>query len=80
MNKVLITVRNWRYWVLFTLAFIAAMGIFGFPEDGTENYWSCLMAGKFIGMVAGAAFASLLSMWIEDGSVPELARLAKEED
>lgn len=73
-------VTNWRYYVLCTLAFVATIGIVSFPEDGTANYWSCLMAGKFVGIVSGAAFAALLAMFIEDGSVPELARLAKEED
>lgn len=71
---------NWRYYVLFLLAFVATIGLVSFPEDGSVNYWSCLMAGKFVGIVAGAAFAALLAMFIEDGSVPELARLAKEED
>lgn len=71
---------NWRYYVLLLLGFVAMIGIFGIPADDNPAWFSDMILSKVIGFGAGYAMYRLIEHWSKNNLIPELDKLAKEED
>ena len=71
---------NWRYYVLLLLGFVAMIGIFGVPADDNPAWFSDMILSKVIGFSAGYAMYRLIDHWSKNNLIPELDKLAKEED
>lgn len=65
---------NYRYYVLFALAVIATLGIFGVPTDGQPlmQWLYVLVSSKVIGFGAICIAAKLTKRWQKLGTIPEL--------
>lgn len=72
-------VMNWRYYVLASLAFVAALGIFAVPEENLSlaAWFGILLASKAVGAVAFYALFKLISVWDGKGLIPELSNIIK---
>ncbi|WP_314273225.1 hypothetical protein [Hoylesella shahii] len=74
-------IKNWRYHVLTTIAFIAILGLFSEPKtDNNSIEWLTEFAtSKAIGAIAAYAFYRMAKRWMGNGSMPELKEISKEE-
>lgn len=73
-------VTNWRYYVLASLAFVAALGIFAVPEEHLPlaAWFGILLASKAVGAAAFCGLLKLIIVWDGQGLIPELSNLIKE--
>ena len=74
-------IKNWRYHVLTATAFIAILGLLSEPNTNNNSIeWLTEFAiTKVIGTIAAYAFYRMAKRWVDNGSIPELKEMDKEE-
>ena len=72
---------NWRYYVLFTIAVIAVVGMFAIPEEDVSfGEWATVMLiSKPVGISAIVLFFVLVRYWDRKNLTKELSKLVKED-
>ena len=72
---------NWRYYVLFAIAVIAVVGMFGIPEEDVSfGEWAKVMLiSKSVGISAIVLFFVLVRYWDRKRLTKELSQLVKED-
>ena len=72
---------NWRYYVLFAIAVIAVVGMFGIPEEDVSfGEWAKVMLiSKSVGILAIVLFLILVRYWDRKSLTKELSKLIKED-
>lgn len=73
---------NWHYYVLFSLAAVALVGLFSAPaDDATAAQLAIgLIASKAIGFASAYLWYRLYAKWRVSGAIPELVNIVNEED
>lgn len=74
-------ITNYRYWVLAALATITLAGLLCIPHDSasTITYIAILFGTKLISLVALIVYCLLYTHWEDQGTIPELTEIGKEE-
>lgn len=74
-------ITNYRYWVLTALATITLAGLLCIPHDNTSTiaYITILFGSKLISLVALIIYCLLYMHWEDQGTIPELTDIGKEE-
>lgn len=66
---------NYRYWVLFALAFILTVGLMAVPADnnmGIVPFMAAVIGSKIIALAALFLFCLLYVKWKDEGTISEL--------
>jgi len=77
MKKALL---NWRYYVLFAIAAVGTVALFGVPADDSKTWFADMLLSKAIAVLAWWAWYKLISKWEAKGVIPEMTQLINEED
>lgn len=74
-------ITNYRYWVLMSLAAVILVGLIAIPHEtsGTFSYLAILVGSKLISLVALIVYCLLYIHWEDQGTIPELTEIGKEE-
>ena len=72
---------NWRYYVLFSIAVIAVVGMFAIPEEDVSfGEWAKVMIiSKSVGISAIVMFFALVRYWDRKSLTKELSKLVKDD-
>lgn len=65
---------NYRYWVLFALAFTSLIAVLAIPVDGI-SFWSyvlIMLGTKLYAIVGFLLLCYLYLMWKDEGTISEL--------
>lgn len=74
-------ITNYRYWVLFALFNVIILGLLAVPQDTTSSllYVLLLVGSKLLALAALITFCLLYITWEDQGAIPELTNITKEE-
>jgi len=53
MKKVM---KNWRYWLMMAIAFIAFFNLIGMPHNDNPNYWELVIYSKFTAVALASTY------------------------
>lgn len=68
-------ISNYRYYVLLVVGFAMIIGICSAPEE-----LNLLWLSKAVGIAMAWVFYTLIDRWDRGGKIPELSKLAGEEE
>ena len=73
---------NYRYWVLTFLGFLFVLGLLAMPDEsiGLPAYIVILFGTKLMAFFSLAIYFLLYLHWQDNGEIPELTNLVKEEE
>ena len=74
-------ITNYRYWILAALATITLAGLLCIPHNSASTiaYITILFGSKLISLVALIIYCLLYTHWEDQGTIPELTEIGKEE-
>lgn len=73
-------IKNYRYWLLLIVGFVAMCGTFAVPVDTLPlSVWTwVLVSTTAAGFAAWYLWYRLLKRWEKRGTIPELTEFAKD--
>lgn len=73
-------IKNYRYWVLLVVGFVAAVGLFSVPQDElpTLSWLWVLVSTKAVGVGAIYLYSVLIKHWEKRGTIPEFTQFTKD--
>jgi hypothetical protein len=76
MKKVM---KNWRYWLMMAIAFIAFFNLIGMPHNDNPNYWELVIYSKFTAVALAYIDIRLYVWFAKHRKIDELLKYINED-
>lgn len=71
--------KNWRYYLLITIALVCVVSALGVPSTESKSFFEILIISKLIAIATGGLFAALLSYFLYNDKLPEFNSFLEDE-
>lgn len=76
MKKVM---RNWRYWLIMIIGFVAFFNLIGMPHRSNPNYWELVIYSKFTAFALAYIDVRLYVRFAKHRKIDELIEYINED-